>query len=105
MSSSMNLSQLKKKMVAKIPFTIVNHTRPECIGERRFANKCQTNGAYTKVKGEPNHKNSIANNGLGSWVEYGKASEWSFEQDSCGVWHCIFKPYGQFLWEIVFDIE
>ena len=74
-----NLSQLKKALKEKHLFVIASHKNfPERIGEVRYINKLQTNGFYSKVKDNPASTVNIANRGLGSWLEYGKAINWTF---------------------------
>lgn len=77
-----NLSQLKKAFQNGCIFKIVSHNRSECVGEVRTVTKTQTNGFYSKVN-EPEHKTYTANNGLGFWCEFGKASNWTFDGNLC----------------------
>lgn len=77
-----NLSQLKKAFQNGCTFKIVSHNRPECVGEVRTVTKTQSNGFYSKVN-EPEHKTFTANNGLGFWCDFGKASDWTFEGGFC----------------------
>ena len=75
-----NLSQLKKAIAAKNPFRIVEHyTHPECTGQIRLPNVIQTNGFYSVEDGKPDSKISQANYGKGYWLDYGKASQWTFD--------------------------
>lgn len=79
-----NLSQMKKAVNAKMPFSIVKHyIKPELEGQIRVPNVLQTNGFYSVEKDKPNSPVSIANNGKGYWFEYGKASNWNFENGIC----------------------
>ena len=96
-----NLSQLKKAINNGSCFRIVKHyIKPAYEGQIRKANKIQTNGFYSIV---PNPQNETdmqvvnANRGLGSWLEYGKASDWTFEN---GVCKQNFR--GNDIWEIEF---
>lgn len=76
-----NLSQLKRALHEGAEFQIVEHfNKPEHTGEIRVVNKAQTNGIYTSIKGNPNHAVSKCNHGLGSWMEFGKAAEWTFTE-------------------------
>lgn len=77
-----NLSQLKKVFQNGCTFKIIEHNRPECVGEIRTITKTQSNGFYSKVN-EPEHKTFTANNGLGFWCDFGKASDWTFEGGFC----------------------
>ena len=75
-----NLSQFKKAIASKAPFQIVEHyIKPECTGQVRRPNVIQTNGFYSVEEGKPDSKISRANYGKGCWLEYGKASEWTFD--------------------------
>jgi hypothetical protein len=75
-----NLSQLKKAISAKTPFRIVEHyIKPEFSGQVRLPNVIQTNGFYSVEDGKPDSKVSQANYGKGYWLDYGKASEWTFD--------------------------
>lgn len=79
-----NLSQLKRVFASGAEYRIIEHyVRPECNGQVRKINKVQTNGFYSVVKDNPDHRYSKANHGLGSWCAYGKASEWKFTENTC----------------------
>ena len=94
-----NLSQLKKAVNNKCRFKIVEHgIKPEYTGQIRKPNVIQTNGFYSIVDNEPNNLVSLANNGRGSWIEYGKASEWKFENGLCSM----FNSNGSLIWTIQF---
>lgn len=74
-----NLSQFKKAMKAGATFQIVEHFNfPERNGEIRKANVVQTNGMYTVIPDDPESKISKANGGKGSWIEFGKATDYVF---------------------------
>lgn len=74
-----NLAQFKKAMKEGKRFQIIEHfTFPERNGEIRKANVIQTNGMYTVIPDNPDHRISQANHGKGSWIEFGKASDWVF---------------------------
>lgn len=89
-----NLAQLKRAINDKKAFEIVKHCRfPEWEGQTRVPNVVQTNGFYSVIPNEPNHKVSMFNDGKGSWLAYRKASEWKFEDGVCelsGVWTIRF---------------
>lgn len=79
-----NLSQMKKAIAAKTPFTIIKHyLHPECDGQVRVPNVVQTNGFYSVEKDKPDSPVSVANDGKGYWIGYGKASDWSFAEGLC----------------------
>ena len=93
-----SLSQLKTMVNNKTPFIIVSHyIKPECVGQVRVPNVIQTNGFYSIIKDDIEHPVSKANNGKGYWIEYGKASEWKFENGIC-TQYCCGKP----VWSIRF---
>lgn len=93
-----NLSQLKKAINEKRHFIIRKHyVRPEYEGQERIPNVIQTNAFYSVVANEPENPVSLGNRGKGSFCEYGKASDWTFED---GV--CKQNYFGKPLWEIEF---
>lgn len=74
-----NLSQFKKAMKAGQKFQIIEHFNfPERNGEIRQPNVVQTNGMYTTIPDNPDSNVTKANNGRGSWIAFGKASDWTF---------------------------
>ena len=85
-----NLSQLKKALVKGARFQIIEHfIFPERNGEIREVNVVQTNGIYTIIPDEPDSRITKANRGKGSWLGFGKASDWTFcngvmQQSHCG---------------------
>lgn len=87
-----NLSQLKKAFASGHDFKIIEHfNRPECNGQIRHITKLQTNGFYSVVKDDPDDSWSKANDGLGTWCEFGKAAEWLFVEWADGVWTCTLE--------------
>ena len=79
-----NLSQFKKAMNEGYIFEIVEHfVHPEMAGQKRYVSKMQTNSMYTKVYGDPDNKLNSCNNGLGSFIQFGKASDWVFVNGLC----------------------
>lgn len=91
-----NLSQLKRAIKGGHNFIIRKHyIRPEYEGQIRKPNVVQTNGFYSIEYEKPDSKITLANNGKGSWIEYGKAADWKFEDGVC-------KQYfrGNAIWEI-----
>jgi hypothetical protein len=94
-----SLADVKRAINEGRCFTIVkHHLHPEMSGQRRKANVIQTNGFYSVIPDEPNHLVSLANNGKGYWIDYGKASEWKFENGICKQ---SFR--GREIWEIEFE--
>jgi hypothetical protein len=101
MENIKTLADVKRAIKNGFCFTIKKHyIKPECDGQTRKPNVVQTNGFYSVIPNEPEHPISLANNGKGYWLEYGKASEWSFEN---GVCKQSFR--GKVVWEIEFVKE
>lgn len=79
-----NLAQLKRAIKEGHKFIIRKHyIKQEYKGQIRKPNVVQTNGFYSIEDGKPDSKITLANNGKGSWIEYGKASDWKFENGIC----------------------
>lgn len=93
-----NLSQLKRAIKSGCKFIVRKHyIKPEYEGQVRKPNVVQTNGFYSIEDGKPDSVVTLANRGKGSWIEYGKASDWTFENGICkqsfrekGVWEIEF---------------
>lgn len=82
-----NLSQLKKKLIVGAEFDIVEHLRPECVGQRRKVNVANTVGMYSIIPDEPDSKTTLANNGKGFFLSWSKAPFWEFRTDGvCAVY-------------------
>lgn len=99
-----NLAQLKRVVQEKKEFVIKEHRIKEWIGQKRTPNIIQSNGFYSIVTGQPAHEVSLANAGKGSWIEYGKASQWEFQDGLCSM----YLPEKEHLpenriWTITFD--
>lgn len=96
-----NLSQFKKAISAGYAFKIVKHyIKPELSGQIRKPNKVQTNAFYSVVQGEPNNPVSLANDGKGYYLNYGKAGDWDFSGDTIKMY-----AGGNPVWEITFDLS
>jgi len=76
-----NHSQLKKQLIQGAEFDIVEHCRPEVIGERRRVNYADSTGVYTIKSSDPDGALSQANGGKGSYLRWEKASFWEFRDD------------------------
>jgi hypothetical protein len=76
-----NLSQLKKALTKGAEFDVVEHCRPECIGERRRINYADTTGFYSILPNDPNHKSNNSNSGKGFFLSWSKAAFWEFRED------------------------
>lgn len=96
-----NLSQFKKAISAGYAFKIVKHyIKPKLSGQIRKPNKVQTNAFYSVVYGEPNNPVSLANDGKGYYLNYGKAGDWDFTGDTIKMY-----AGGNPVWEITFDLS
>jgi len=86
-----NLSQLKKKLTEGAEFDVVAHCRPEVVGERRRVNYANTVGFYSAIPSEPDSKTTKANGGKGSFLDWGKAAFWEFNDGVCTLYNGINK--------------
>ena len=79
-----NLSQLKKAMRDGHDFYIEKHyIHPEYTGQTRCVKECGTTYMYTGIKDNPLHRVSQLNSGKGCYLNFGKASEWVFDNGFC----------------------
>jgi hypothetical protein len=96
-----NLSQLKKVLVSGAEFEIVQHIRPDCVGQVRKISEANTVGFYSTIPAEPGSKTSLGNGGKGSYCEWGPAGLWEFSEDGvCKVHSKLLKsplPHGETL--------
>lgn len=93
-----NLAQLKRAIKEGHNFIIRKHyIHSEYEGQVRKPNIVQTNGFYSIEDGKPDSKVTLSNGGKGSWIDYGKASDWKFENGICKQSFC-----GRDIWEIEF---
>ena len=76
-----NLSQLKQVLIKGADFYVAEHRHPELVGERRRVNYANTTGIYTVIPDKPDSKATKANGGKGSFLGWGKASDWEFRDD------------------------
>lgn len=81
-----NLAQLKKALKACPRFEVTGHCRPECVGEVRRVTLANTQGFYSVMDGQPDHKISKANGGRGSYLNWSKAPFWQFQDGICRVY-------------------
>lgn len=73
------LAHLKHLLQVGAEYRIIAHTiHPEYIGMTRIVSKVQYNAVYCKIKGQPNHRLSLCNNGLGVRTDFEKASQYEF---------------------------
>lgn len=78
-----NLAQLKRVLSVGAEFEITSAFRPEVVNQLRRVNYADTTGIYSIRPDSPNDKVTLANNGRGSYLSWGKSADWSFENGSC----------------------
>lgn len=99
------LAQLKRVVQEKKEFVIKEHRVEGLIGQKRTPNIIQGNGFYSIVTGQPEHEVSLANAGKGSWIEYGKASQWEFQDGLCSMYLPEKEHFPENrIWTITFDV-
>ena len=81
-----NLSQLKKSLQRGAQFRVIDHGRPECVGEERQVTYANSQGFYSVVPGNPNCRTSLANQGRGSHLYWSKAPFWEFKDGVCSLY-------------------
>ena len=75
-----NLAELKRYIKIGTEFKATSHKyHPDIVGLARVVTKVQTNGFYSKIKDEPNHRFSDCNGGKGFFTEFGKAGGYIFD--------------------------
>lgn len=72
---------------------------PDLIGLTRVVTKVQTDGFYSKIKGQPEHKWSTCNHGKGFFTPYSKASFYRFNGGAVQVLNPRLKD-GSVLYEM-----
>lgn len=74
-----NLSQLKRALHKGAVFRTVWHRKwPEIVGLPRVVTSVQGNALYTKIKGQPEHRISRINDGMGLRMDFYKATNYRF---------------------------
>lgn len=92
-----SLAHFKREMKAGKKFKILRHfVKPGYTGQVRVPQVVQTNGMFSGIAGERTAQVSLQNGGRGSWIDFGKASDWEFRED--GV--CFQSYKGNPVWEI-----
>ena len=92
-----NLSQLKRTLQTGARFRVIDHGRPECVGEEREVTYANTQGFYSIVPNNPNCRTSRANNGRGSVLWWSKAPFWEFEDGVCSLYASDTKREDKYL--------
>ena len=81
-----NLADLKRYIKIGTEFRATSHKyHPDIVGLTRVVTKVQTNGFYSKIKDEPDHRFSACNNGKGFFTEFGKAGGYIFDGSTVKV--------------------
>ena len=80
-----NLSQLKKALKANPRLEITGHCQSDYVGQVRRVTLANSVGFYSVMDGQPDHKISRANNGLGSQMMWSKAPFWVFRDGICSI--------------------
>lgn len=78
-----NLAQLKRRLGVGSEFEIIKHWKETLNGQVRQIKEANTQGIYTVLRDFPESDISLANNGRGSYLGWGKTSYWSFEKGHC----------------------
>ena len=74
-----NLADLKRHIRLGTELVATAHQyHPDIVGLTRVVTKVQTNGFYSKIKDQPDHKWSTCNHGAGFWSPYNKAGAYRF---------------------------
>ena len=74
-----NLADLKRHIKLGTELIATAHQiHPDIVGLTRVVTKVQTNGFYSKVKDQPEHKWSTCNHGVGCWTPFNNASAYRF---------------------------
>lgn len=75
-----NLADLKRHIKLRTELVATKHRyHPDIVGLIRVVTKVQTNGFYSKIKDQPDHKWSTCNHGVGFWTPYNKAGAYRFD--------------------------
>ena len=75
-----NLTDLKRHIKLGTEIVATSHQyHPDIVGLTRVVTKVQTNGFYSKIKDQPDHKWSTGNHGSRFWSPYSKASAYRFD--------------------------
>ena len=81
-----NLAQLKRALVKGAEFEIVAHARQGCVGQRRRVNVADSTWFYSIIPDQPDSRETLANNGKGSYLGWSKAAFWKFEGGTCTLY-------------------
>ena len=101
-----NLADLKRHIKLGTELVAMAHQyHPDIVGLTRVVTKVQTNGFYSKIKDQPDHKWSTCNQGLGFWSPFNKAGAYHFTESTVQVLNTR-KNDGSVLYEMeLYDSE
>ena len=81
-----SLAALKRAIKPGAELMATYHSKhPEIVGLVRVVTELQTNGFYSKIKDQPDHKYSAFNYGRGFRSDFEKASNYQFEGSTVRV--------------------
>ena len=81
-----NLADLKRHIKLGTELVATAHQyHPDIVGLTRVVTKVQTNGFYSKIKDQPDHKWSTCNHGMGFWSPFNKANAYHFTDSTVQV--------------------
>ena len=81
-----NLADLKRHIRLGTELVAMAHQyHPDIVGLTRVVTKVQTNGFYSKIKDQPDHKWSTCNQGMGFWSPFNKAGAYHFTDSTVQV--------------------
>ena len=72
-----NLNQLRRTLREGTQLEILDHCRPECIGQIR--------NIYSTVANQPDASDNRGNGGRGPILWWGRAAHWQFTDGVCSV--------------------
>ena len=80
-----NLNQLRRTLREGTQLEILDHCRPECIGQIRNITLVNTQGFYSTVANQPDASANRGNGGRGPILWWGRAAHWQFADGVCSV--------------------
>lgn len=76
-----SLAEFKRLIVPGTELVATAHDKhPDLVGLIRVVTEVQSNAFYSVIKDQPDHKWSTCNNGKGFRTDYGKASDYLFDE-------------------------
>ena len=86
-----NLAQLKRALTVGAEFEIKSHWKESSLNQRRQVKYADTTGIYSIRPDAPDDKINSANGGRGSYLDWGKASDWEFKNGTCTLYNKGFE--------------